>query len=79
MPGQGLAAQGDGSLEAIGRPSGAQGAGQGRDRIGPDLRIDTGMNGFVGDDLDLMILQCGEDQQAGAVSRDMQAVGEELL
>ena len=49
------------------------------DRVGPDGLVDLGVDALVGDDLDLMIRQRGEDQHAGPVLGDVQAVGEELL
>ncbi len=52
-------------FEALDGPSCTQLFRKDVDRLGPGVPIDAGVNPGVGDDLDLVVRQGGEDQDSG--------------
>ena len=79
VSGQNLSAQIDSRRETLDWTIGPQFAGQDGDRLGPGILIHLGVDAFVGDQLDLMLVQSSKQQDAGAFGGDMDALGQELL
>ena len=79
MFGKNVAAKTDRGLETAGRVAVLHSQGQRLYRVAPDGLVNLAVDALIGDDLDLVIGQGREDQNARPVLGGVKAVSEELF